>query len=92
MAQVIATIKIMPESPEQDLAKLEKEAIKKIKDFAGNTEIKKEIEPVAFGLNAIKITFIMDESKGSTESLENNIRNIDGVSSAEIVDVRRAVG
>ena len=92
MARVIVTIKIMPESPELDLVKLESEAVKKIKNFAGNTEIKKEIEPVAFGLNAIKITFIMDESKGSTESLENNIRNINGVSSAEIVDVRRAVG
>lgn len=82
----------MPESPELDLTKLEKEAIKKINNFAGKTEIKKEIEPVAFGLKAIKLTFVMDESKGSTESLENNIRNIKGVSSAEIVDVRRAVG
>ena len=92
MAQAIITLKIMPETPDIDLDKIEEEAIKEIKGFAGDTEIKKEIEPIAFGLKAVKITFVMDESKGSTEALEENIRNINGVKSAEVVDVRRAIG
>lgn len=92
MAQAIITLKIMPESPDSDLAKIEEEALRQIKDFAGDTDIKKEVEPVAFGLNAVKITFVMDESKGSTEALETNIKNINGVSSAEVIDVRRAIG
>jgi len=92
MAQVVITLKIMPDSPEADLSQIENEAVTKIAEFAGKTEIRKEIEPIAFGLKAVKITFVMDESKGSTEKLEENIRDINGVSSAEIVDVRRAVG
>jgi len=34
----------------------------------------------------------MDETKGSTDELEDLLRNIDGVGSAEVVDVRRAIG
>ena len=92
MAQVIVTLKIMPETPDSDLAKIEEEAERQIKGFAGETEIKKEQEPVAFGLKAIKLTFVMDEAKGSTEDLEAQISNIEGVNSVECTDVRRAVG
>lgn len=92
MAQVIVTLRIMPESPETDLAKIEEEASKEITAFAGETDIKTETEPVAFGLNAVKITFIMDEAKGSTDALEETVKKIEGVNSVEAVDVRRAVG
>jgi len=64
----------------------------KIIDFSQTQEIKTEQEPIAFGLNALKIMFVMDESKGSTEALEENIKKIDGVNSVETVDVRRAIG
>jgi len=92
MAKIIITLKIMPESPEIDLGLLENEIMKRIKKFAGETETKKETEPVAFGLNALKITFVMDENKGSTENLENEISSIEGINSIEVVDVRRAIG
>lgn len=82
----------MPESPDVNFEDISNKAMNEIKDFAGETETKKEIEPVAFGLKALKITFVMDENKGSTEELENKINNIDGVNSVEIVDVRRAIG
>ncbi len=92
MAKVVITLKVMPESPDVDLNKLEHEVIKEIKKFAGETEFKKEIEPVAFGLKALKITFVSDESKSNFDELENNIRNLNDVNSVEIVDVRRAIG
>ncbi len=92
MAKVIITLKIMPESLDIDLSELKDYAIKEIKDFAGETETKIEIEPVAFGLKALKIIFVMDESKGSTEELENNISILKGVKSVEVIDVRRAIG
>ena len=82
----------MPESPETDLNNLEGQAKNKIEEFTGETELKAEREPIAFGLNALKITFVMDESKGSTEDLENSISSLEGVNSVEVVDVRRAVG
>lgn len=92
MAKVIVTLKIMPVSPETDLDKISLEAHEKIKGFAGEGETKQEIEPVAFGLKALKIIFVMEESQGSTEPLEKEIQTIEGVNSVEVVDVRRAIG
>jgi len=92
MTNVIITLKIMPESPETDLNSIEEQAKTSIKEFAGETETKSEQEPIAFGLKALKIVFVMDESKGSTEELENKIKEIPCVNSVEVVDVRRAIG
>ena len=92
MANVVVSLKIMPESPEVDLNKIEEEAKKKIIEFAGEGDMKTEQEPVAFGLKAVKIIFVMDEAKGSTEPLEDTLSDIEGVNSVEITDVRRAVG
>tara|TARA_Y100000294_G_scaffold174977_1_gene194094 strand:- start:4594 stop:4872 length:279 start_codon:yes stop_codon:yes gene_type:complete len=92
MAKVVVTIKIMPESPEVDLGKVEDEAKSKIKDFSDSEEMKSEQEPIAFGLKALKLTFVSDEEKGSTDSLEEQLKTIEGVNSVETIDVRRAVG
>ncbi len=92
MGKAVVTVKIMPDTVEADLEALEKAALEKIAVFTGNDETKTEIEPVAFGLKAIKITFVMDESQGSPESLEKEIQQMDNVMSCETVDVRRAIG
>ena len=92
MAQVIITLKIMPETPDVDLGKVHEEALKMIVGFAGEGETKKEIEPIAFGLSALKITFVSEEAKGGTEDLEKEIEEIEGVNSVECTDVRRALG
>lgn len=91
MAQVVVTMKIMPDNPEVDLAKLREEAEKKTKEFGGDVG-KVEEEPVAFGLKSLNVLFVMDENQGSTESLEKSVAEIEGVASVEITDVRRAVG
>ena len=92
MAQVVVTLKIMPESPKTDLGKINEMAKRHIKEFCDSTEFKEEVEPVAFGLKALKITFVMDEKLGSTDALEDNIREINEVQSVEVIDVRRAIG
>ena len=92
MARVVVTLKIMPESPESDLDSIENEAKSKILEFSQNTEMRSIQEPIAFGIKALKITFVMEESKGSTESLEENLKTIEGVNSVDTIDVRRAVG
>jgi elongation factor 1-beta len=91
MAQVVITLRIMPESPDVDLAKLEADSKVLIKRFGGEVG-KVEVNPVAFGLKAVDIFFVMDESKGSTEVLENEIANFEGIASVEVTDVRRAIG
>ncbi len=91
MARVIITLRIMPDSPDTDLAAVEKKAAAEIELFGGKIG-KKEIMPIAFGLKALILYFIMDESKGSTEPLEKKISGITGVGSVEVIDVRRAIG
>lgn len=91
MAKMFITIKIMPESPEVDLNSIRTEAKKFGIEFSAELLDKDVIEPVAFGLNALKIIFLIDESKGS-EDLTDKIASIEGVSSAEAVDMRRAIG
>ena len=92
MAKVVVTIRIMPESPDSNLVRIRNSALSSIKAYAGNTETKVEEKPVAFGLKAVEIIFVMEESKGSPDTLVEKIGKIEGVNSAEITDVRRAIG
>ncbi|MBI2650232.1 elongation factor 1-beta [Candidatus Woesearchaeota archaeon] len=92
MAQVVVTLRIMPKSIEADLHELESKAKKEIVKFCNSREFKASIEPIAFGLKALNIIFVMDESKGSTEKLEKKISQIEAVESVEVTDVRRAIG
>lgn len=81
----------MPESVDVDLNKVKEEAKEKIAEFGGEVG-KEEEEPIAFGLKALNLIFVMDESIGSTESLEEEISKLKGVQSVEVTDVRRAIG
>jgi len=92
MANVIITLKIMPESIDVGFSKLKEEALNHIKRFAGEGDTKVEEVPIAFGLKALNIIFVMDESIGSTDKLEEDIKSIEGVQSVEVTDVRRAIG
>jgi elongation factor 1-beta len=91
MANVVITFKIMPSSPDEDLNAIKKSATTFIEEAEGMVH-KIEEEPIAFGLKAVLIMFLMNEAKGSTEELEAKISEIDGVNSVEVTDVRRAVG
>ena len=92
MGTAIVTLTIMPKTPDVDLTSVETQAKVKIASFAGEGETKTEIEPIAFGLKALKIIFVMDESKGATDPLEEDIQTIEGVQSVEVSDIRRALG
>ncbi len=76
MGDVAVSLKIMPESPETDLEKIKEEISKKI-------EIKdSKTEPLAFGLNALKILIIIPDKE--SESLINEIKSVSGVSDIEV--------
>ncbi len=92
MANVVITMRILPESPEIDLEALSGKIKDIIKNYTGMAEFKEEIVPIAFGLKAIKLLFLYPEDKGDTEELENQIKEVEGVSSVEIMDVRRSLG
>ena len=92
MAQAVITFKVMPESPEVDLDELESFTKQHINDFCNPDELKVKKEPVAFGLKALVIQFVMDEDQGNTDELETTISDHDDVRNAETTDVRRAFG
>lgn len=92
MADVVITLRIMPQDTSTNLSKIEAEAKEEIVKFCNSKEFRTSIEPIAFGLKALNIIFVMDENKGSTEELEKKINHISGVESVEVTDVRRAIG
>ena len=91
MATVVITLRIMPEALDSDLSHIENDAKKKIEAY-GAQYGKTDVEPVAFGLKCLKIIFLLDENRGSTEELEKEIQTIAGVGSVDVIDVRRAIG
>jgi elongation factor 1-beta len=87
MGEVVATIKLMPESPDEDLIKI-KEKIEK--SIPSETELYKiEEEPIAFGLVALLIMVVVSDAEGGTEEVEEIMSKIEGVASIEVVDIRR---
>ncbi len=87
MGEVVATIKLMPESPEMDVARVKADIKNAIPE---NTELHSiEEEPIAFGLVALNIMVVVDDAEGGTEQIEENLSKIEDVASIEVVDVRR---
>lgn len=87
MSDVAATLKVMPESPEVDLEELKtsiKEAIPEDAELHEITE-----EPIAFGLVALNVVFIVEDGEGGTDPTEQAISALDNVASTEMTDVRR---
>ena len=92
MADVIVKLKVMPTAPDVDLDKLQASCEAKIKEFGAKLIHSVNQVPVAFGLKSLEIVFLIDEQKSNMEELETQIKAIENVNSAEVVDVRRALG
>ena len=92
MAKAMLVVKVMPDSVEVDLPSLEGRVRDVILEIYGEVgEIRKEEEPIGFGLIALKFTFIMDEAIGS-DAIEEALVNVDGVGNAQVIDFRRTLG
>ena len=90
MAKIVVTFKIMPKNVKIDFSSLEKGIEAVIKKHSD--QFKSEKEPIAFGLTALKFTFVWDEAKGGTDQLEKEVKKVKGVASVDVIDVRRAIG
>ena len=90
MAVVGIIVKIMPDSPDTDLKKIEHEAKSRL-EKEGAMNLSFEEKPIAFGLKAIMLKFAWKEEK-DTSIVENALSSIPNVSSATIEDYRRAFG
>lgn len=93
MANAIVTFKLMPESPEVDFDAI----VKKAKEIATETGAKgnvaDEIKPIAFGLKQINILGMYEMSDDfESEKVANKMKDIEGVSTAEVANVDLAMG
>lgn len=88
MARVLVVMKILPEDINIDLEDLKERIKKKLPE--GYELARHEIEPIAFGLKALRVYIIMPEiTEGGTEPLEKLVSSIDGVSQVEVEVVHR---
>ena len=90
MGVALLTIKIMPTSPEVNLEEIKEKAQVVVEEGKGR-KCRFEEEPIAFGLKAVMVFFDIDESQ-ELEPIEQGLRKIENVSSAEVTDMRRAFG
>ena len=81
MGQVAITLKVMPESPEVDIGRLKEE----IRNSVDVKEIREE--PIGFGLVALKVLIVLQDSTGGTDMIEKSISEISGVASVDTEDV-----
>lgn len=85
MGQVIVTFKVMPADSESNLDSIESSIKKKLNPQRMNRE------PLAFGLQCLMVTKLIDEVDGEMERNEAAIRSIDGVGEVEITEVNRSM-
>jgi len=87
MARVVITLKIMPDGIDvnmDDLLERVKGAIPEGTDVRAN-----EVIPVAFGLKALRMNVVREESMGGTDDIEAAITALDGVAQVEVEMVSR---
>jgi len=82
MGQVAVVMKIMPEDMAQ-FEKLKKDAVDALKPY------KMEEQPVAFGIVALSLTFVLEDGVGGSDLLEEKAGTLPNVSGVEIVSVDR---
>ncbi|OPY40435.1 MAG: Elongation factor 1-beta [Methanoregulaceae archaeon PtaU1.Bin066] len=82
MGTVAIILKVMPESPEVDLAVLKREIQERVPSVRDIRE-----EPIGFGLKALKVAAIVNDAGGESDAVEAEIQKISGVERAEIVEL-----
>ena len=88
MARLVARIKILPAEAETDLDGVVESLKKSVPE---GMEIKAHAkEPIAFGLHAIVGDFMLDDTEGQMDKLEEAIKGIMGVGEIEVMNISRA--
>lgn len=82
MGNVMVLFRVMPDGTDTDLESIKTALVK-----LGSKKI--DEEPLAFGLVAIKAYFIVPDAEGGPDAIEKAVKQIKGVSEAEIIEVNR---
>lgn len=89
MGNALIKYKIMPEGMPEDFEIL-KELVKKTLEDNEAKVLNIEEQPIAFGLKSIIATISIDESK-DTNQIEESLKSLEGISSLDVIDYRRAI-
>ncbi len=84
---VVATLRILPEGVDVDLGKIEK-SIAGLQGAAMKLN-SAEKKPIAFGLEALEATLLLNDAQGGIEELQERIMQLPGVSQVDVIDLSR---
>ncbi|HKZ64660.1 MAG TPA: elongation factor 1-beta [Thermoplasmata archaeon] len=83
MGKVAVTFRILPEGSEVDVAEMESS----VRRSLGGVVRDLAVRPVAFGLQALEATLVLEDEAGQAEQAEEALRRIAGVGEVETLGV-----
>jgi len=86
MGEVAITYRLMPSDVDVDLEGIKERAMEILGERRFHSS---EVKPIAFGLEALEITAIIEEVEGLGDRLEGELGAIEGVQSIETVALTR---
>jgi elongation factor 1-beta len=87
MSKLVVRVKILPSEAETNLDEVSKLLSETIPSGIELNAVSKQ--PVAFGLYSLLIDFILDDSEGQMDKLEDFLGRTDGVGQFEVVTMSR---
>ncbi len=82
MGAVVAVIRVMPDSADRDMKKLEADCKAVLPKGAQLQGI--QVKPIAFGLKALVFGITVDDAEGGTEAVEQAFSKVPGVESVNV--------
>ena len=92
MSKAVITFKLMPESPEVDLAPIKEKALAIAKENGSIGEMQSKEDPIAFGLVAILILAMFEVEDADFDGIAAKMGEIEHVQSSEVAKMDLALG